>query len=309
MTSRWWIYQRERFPLLAVVPLTALVGWSAVSYSGLLRGGEGRPSAKAALVAMASTFLFFWQLRVADEFKDASDDLQHRSGLPVPRGLVNLRELGWLAAASAAAHMVLALWLNTRMLLVLATVWCYMAFMTREFFVAEWLKARRLAYVLSHMLVIPLAVFYASSADWLPAAAAPPPDLAWLLALSYATGMVLELGRKVRAPQDETPGVETYSAAWGPRTAAAAWLGAVAVSALLTLVVVRAVAWPMVAGAVLLLPGLAAAWAGAAFCRLPSALLSRRIDALSALWTLSVYLCVGSLPLWRAWAVPVVESP
>lgn len=290
--------------MLGVAPLTALVGWSAVSYSGLLRGVEGRPTAKAALVAMASTFLFFWQLRVADEFKDARDDLRHRRGLPVPRGLVSLRELGWLAAASAVAHAALALWLSNRMPLALAAVWFYMALMTREFFVAEWLKARPLAYVLSHMLVIPLVVFYASAADWLPAGANPPPGLGWLLALSYATGLVLELGRKVRAPQDESPGVETYSAAWGPRTAAAAWLGAVALSGLLTLLVVRAVASPIAAGALLLLPGLAAAWSGGAFWRLPTALPGPRLEKLSGLWTLSVYLCVGVLPFWSAWLAP-----
>jgi hypothetical protein len=38
MANRWWIYQRERFPLLAHSPVIAAFSLSAVSYSALVRG-------------------------------------------------------------------------------------------------------------------------------------------------------------------------------------------------------------------------------------------------------------------------------
>jgi uncharacterized membrane protein YedE/YeeE len=51
----------------------------------------------------------------------------------------------------------------------------------------------------------------------------------YLLSILFL-GVVLELGRKIRATQDEEPGVETYSALWGPSVARNAWLAAGAAS-------------------------------------------------------------------------------
>jgi hypothetical protein len=41
-----------------------------------------------------------------------------------------------------------------------------------------------------------------------------------------ANGVVLELGRKTWAPQDERAGVESYSSAWGLARALSAWAAA-----------------------------------------------------------------------------------
>ena len=85
MASRWWIYQRERFPVFGHGPLILAFSFSAMSYSALLRGATSlRPA--AALVAFVTAFLFFLQLRIADEFKDAEDDARWRPYRPVPRG-------------------------------------------------------------------------------------------------------------------------------------------------------------------------------------------------------------------------------
>jgi hypothetical protein len=43
------------------------------------------------------------------------------------------------------------------------------------------------------------------------------------LALSFVNGCVLEIGRKLWAPENEIAGVDTYSGLWGPRRAAAIW--------------------------------------------------------------------------------------
>src|SRR6185503_3124011 len=91
MANRWWVYQRERFPVLAHGLLIAAFSFSAISYSSVLRGAA--PGWPAALTAFASCFLFFLQLRIADEFKDFDEDARWRPYRPVPRGLVRLREL------------------------------------------------------------------------------------------------------------------------------------------------------------------------------------------------------------------------
>src|SRR6186713_1149503 len=51
MEFRWWTYQQERFPIVAIGPMTAMVGFSAVSYSTLLRDRTDWPGAMPVLVA------------------------------------------------------------------------------------------------------------------------------------------------------------------------------------------------------------------------------------------------------------------
>src|SRR5438128_2648399 len=108
MANRWWVYQRERFPILGHGLLIAAFSLSAVSYSAILRGGDAMPTGLAAAVAFVSCFLFFLQLRIADEFKDFEEDARYRPYRPVPRGLVRLRELAAVAIVAAATQLALA---------------------------------------------------------------------------------------------------------------------------------------------------------------------------------------------------------
>src|SRR5262249_44285353 len=70
---RWWTYQRERFPVFAHGALIAAFSFSAVSFSASLRGASRFPSPGVA-PAFITSFIFFLQLRIADEFKDSEED-------------------------------------------------------------------------------------------------------------------------------------------------------------------------------------------------------------------------------------------
>jgi 4-hydroxybenzoate polyprenyltransferase len=302
MANRWWVYQRERFPLLGHGLPVAAFSFSAVCFSRLLRGGDGWPDWRAALVAYLTAFLFFLQLRIADEFKDFEEDARYRPYRPVPRGLVTLRELGWVGAGTAVMQLALALWLERSLALLLAGVWVYLVLMSKEFFAAKWLKARPIVYMLSHMMIVPLVDLYATACDWWPALGRPPEGLFWFVAVSYSNGLVIEIGRKIRAPADEEEGVNTYSATWGMRTAVFVWLGVLVVTAVCAVVAVRPIG----------LVGPVAVWLGAllavavviawGFLRAPRPGRGKRIELLSGLWTIGMYLSIGAAPLaWKMW--------
>lgn len=297
MANRWWVYQRERFPLLAHAPLVAAFSGCAVCYSTLLRGVDDWPRPLSLLVAFGTALLFFLQLRIADEHKDAAEDRRYRPYRPVPRGLVTLRELALVGGFAAAAQFALALLLDARLVLLLAGTWLYLALMSKEFFVGPWLRRRAVLYLLSHMVIIPLVDLYATACDWLPAQGWPPEGLNWFLAVSYCDGVVLELGRKIRAPADEEPGVETYSALWGPRGAVGAWLAALLVTAGCALLAARRVDFLLPVAT--LLGGLlvAAALTAGLFLRRPARRYAKAIEGLSAVWTLLMYLALGAGPL------------
>lgn len=294
--KRWWVYQRERFPLLAHGPLIAAFSASAVSYSALLRGEATLPAA-GTLVAFTTAFLFFLQLRIADEFKDHEEDLRYRPYRPVPRGLVSLRELGWVGVGAAIVQLALALAIRPALALILVLVWSYLALMSVEFFAPVWLKARPVTYMWSHMLIMPMIDFYATACDWLVRGAELPAGLFWFLLVSFFNGIVIEIGRKTRAPDDEETGVETYSALWGRGGAVRAWLGAMLACAACALMAARAIDFLFPAAAVLVALLLAAAWLGLRFVRAAVPGAGRRLELLSGVWTLSMYLIVGVVPL------------
>ena len=179
LIKRFIQYQKERFPLLGHGVLIAAFTFSAISYSSISRGIEGFISLPLFLLAVFTTLGLFFLLRVFDEHKDAREDSLYRTELPVPRGLISLRELAWIGGI----YVILQIGVNAlfvpQMLVLYAIALAYMLLMAKEFFIAEWLKQRQLAYVFSHMLIIPLVDIYASGFDWLLGGVDPPVGLGW----------------------------------------------------------------------------------------------------------------------------------
>ena len=170
--NRWWIYQKERFPIFAHGPLIFAFSFCAVAFSARLRA-DSWPQWQSVLVAFVSCFIFFLQLRIADEFKDIEEDTRWRPYRPVPRGLIALRELGWVFVIGAVIQLALALWWSPWLSFVLLAAWLYLAAMSFEFGAREWLKARPITYLWTHMLIMPIVDFYATASDWVPADAKP----------------------------------------------------------------------------------------------------------------------------------------
>jgi 4-hydroxybenzoate polyprenyltransferase len=303
--NRWIEYQRERFPVAAHGPLVAAFSASAVCFSSLVRGRIAVPAFSALAVAFATSLLFFLQLRIADEFKDYEDDARFRPYRPVPRGLVTLTELAWVGGAAAGVQLALALWLQPSLVLLLAIAWIYLTLMTREFFAPRWLKAHPVAYMTSHMVILPLVDLYATACDWWVAGLRwPPRGLYWFLVVSYLNGIVIEIGRKTRATVDEERGVETYSALWGTRGAVRAWLAAVCLTGIAAWQAARRIGTQF--GMLILLATVAAIACAIAirFLRASAPGSGKAIELMSGVWTVLMYLGLGAIPLaftiWRS---------
>ena len=298
--GRWWVYQRERFPLVAHGPLILAFSLSAVAFSWMLRSPAGWPNPLSAVVAFASCLVFFLQLRIADEFKDAEEDARYRPYRPVPRGLVTLRELGGLFVLGGALQLGLALWLDARLLILLLATWTYLALMSKEFFVAEWLRGKHLLYMLTHMAIMPLVDLYATSTDWLAYQGHPPHGLFWFLLASLFNGMVVEIGRKIRSPHDEQDGVATYSVVWGRRRATSAWWLVLGLTLLCAFLAARLIGFVLPVAIALGAAFGAAVLIGLRFLRHQTPGAGKWIENWSGLWTLVLYLSLGPAPLlWR----------
>lgn len=295
--ARWWTYQRERFPLFAHGSLIAAFSFCAVSYSAQLRAADSGPSRTACLIAFVTSFLFFLQLRIADEFKDFDEDARYRPYRPVQRGLVTLRELGVIFVVACVVQGALAAWRDPRLFVLLGVTWGYLALMSKEFFVGAWLRSMPLVYMLTHMVIMPLIDLYATSTEWIAHTSRPPPGLGFFLAASYFNGLVIEIGRKIRSPSDEEHGVQTYSFLWGIRHSTLAWLGAALASGVCGVLASRYTVAPLAVSAVLGLGWIGLCFVAWRFTRRQPSGAGKRIENASGVWTLLLYLSLGLLPL------------
>jgi 4-hydroxybenzoate polyprenyltransferase len=148
----------------------------------------------------------------------------------------------------------------------------------------------------SHMFIMPLIDFYATATDWALVGTRPPHGLWWFLIVSFFNGMVIEIGRKLRAPGDEETGVQTYTVVWGRPRALLAWLAAMTLTLACAVMAARRIAFvlpvTLTLSAVLLVAGICA-WQ---FNRAPTTKLAKTLEALSGLWTLALYLILGAIP-------------
>ena len=237
------IYLNERFPLGKNSFFVLIFTLSGYIYTSLLYNSKiiNQIFSKEIKVPMPwykiialfiIIFMFFFQLRITDEFKDYEEDLKYRAYRPVQRGIISLKALGKIGIATVITQIILAHVIDPEIIYFMIFVWIYMFLMAKEFFIKKWLTKRILIYALSHVVImvfitlviveatqyiVPKNIFdvfilqrYRHNIDF---------ALIPLFALNYLNGIVLEIGRKMRRADEEEHGVQTYSKLWGRKKA------------------------------------------------------------------------------------------
>jgi len=294
---RLYQYQKERFPILIHGLLIACFTFSAIAYSRLSRGAEGFIHFLDYAFAVSMTLGLFFLLRLFDEVKDHAEDMQFRKYLPVPRGLIHLSEIQMMIGIVISAQVIALIIFKQQLIPIYLLCLGYMLLMRVEFFAADWLRKRQVWYILSHMVIIPLVDILASAADWKLAGVIPPAGLAYFFVVSFLNGLVLEVGRKMRAPNQEEEGVISYTHLWGIRGASLAWI------TLLVFTLWTAISAANYAGhPTIILIALASIFLLCLvpvilFLKSPKPTYAKWIEHASGLWTLAMYLLLGGAPL------------
>lgn len=295
--KRFFIYQKERFPLIGHGLLVASFTFSAIAYSRICRGVQGFVSWQTYALGIFITISLFLLVRIFDEFKDAEDDAKYRGELPVPRGLVKFSELRNIGIVIFILQVLVNIIFFPKMLIIYFAIIAYLLLMGKEFFVADWLKKNQFWYVTSHMFIIPFIDVYASGLDWLLEGAKPPTGLLFFFAVSYMNGIVLEVGRKIRTPENESEGVLTYSSMLGANKATWLWI-AVLIATLALAIAASAFAGYGTTGMIVLsIIFLICALPAFLFLNKKTKKLSKSIELMSALWTIAMYLTLGGVPM------------
>jgi 4-hydroxybenzoate polyprenyltransferase len=220
---RFSAYLAERFPLLGHgVLIAAYYSSNQFLARTLTRPGEPMRYDLSTLLGALTLFFFFFHLRVFDEHKDYAEDLVHYPRRVLQSGVMTLRDLKILGGVAIAAEIVLSLLRGPMAFVAWLAAFLFSFLMLKEFFVRGWLKRHFLVYAVTHLLVMPflsLMVFSFATGRW------PWQAPGWFLVYAWVGFFVTfnwEVSRKIRAPEDEIEGVETYTRVFG--TYGAAWI-------------------------------------------------------------------------------------
>ncbi len=229
LPSRILAWMHERFPFANALLFFILY----LTTAAVARAGDGALSLSLAdLAGCLVTWSFFLLLRVFDEHKDYALDCQNHPHRVLQSGLISLTHLKVLGVLAVIAQLGYSLWLDQgigQVTLSWLALLVWTCLMGKEFFVGEWLNKHLTWYAVSHMLVMPLVVF------WLANLALPEValsiELKAMMLLAFISGFCFEITRKTKGTDEERDTVESYSRIFG--TQGSAWVVLGLVSAML----------------------------------------------------------------------------
>lgn len=280
-------YLAERFPVGPYLVLIGAMVVAATAAAADTLGAEVGLGWRQAVVTV-TLLLGFFHLRVFDEHKDYDRDLIAHPDRVLSRGLVTLADLRRAAAVAIVAELLLSLALGWEALAWAGAFIAFSVAMRYEFGAGGWLNRHIVAYAVSHNPIVALMMMFACAVAAGGTTFGQP--VVWFLLLATTTSLGFEIGRKVRAPEDEKEGQDTYTHSLGvPRASLL-----IVVLALLSLLVALPllVAWwssvaaACMAGAMVL--------AARAFARSPSARAAKAVENVTTLGALVLYVMVAA---------------
>lgn len=292
--SRFVAWLRERFPFTNALLFFILYLSTAAVVRAAQVGNIGLSLQD--LIGCLVTWSFFLLLRVLDEHKDYALDCQNHPQRVLQSGLIELRHLKVTGLLALIAQGLWSLWLDLEfgslpgpVTLAWALVLLWTGLMAKEFFVHTWLNRHLTWYALSHMLVMPLVVWWLANLA-LPGAELSPALLS-MMSLAFISGFCFEITRKTKGPEEERESIDSYSRIFGTRGSALLVLALVTAMVanqlwLIDLLIGRQPIWAVLL--LLIFYGLAVARL-IAFIRQPSAALRGKNEAFIALAMLAGY--------------------
>ena len=222
---RFAAYLMERFhPIGNILLIVSYYSSNQFLAHVLNTPGEPMSYSWRSLAGALIVLCMFFHLRVFDEHKDYADDCQFFPERVLQRGLVTLRDLRIAGGIALALELVVGAILGFAALIAILVAIGFSLLMLKEFFARRWLRRHFLLYATSHMLIMPLfamVVFSTATGRYLWEA----PALYWFYAfVGFFVTFNWEISRKIRAPEDERDGVDSYTRVFGTHGAAYAVL-------------------------------------------------------------------------------------
>lgn len=212
--KRFKAYIDERFPLKSFLPLIILFTVS-LDFLGQYNFRETTLFLDIKLIGgICLIVLIFFHLRLFDEFKDYSLDVQMHPERLISRGVISLLEIRKVTWIVISAEVLIAYLLGVDTLIRYSMVLLFSVLMLKEFFIGDLLNRDMVVYAITHQLII---LFLGWLAYGLHHAEIYPgrPELPWLAMSVLCASFAFELTRKVHGENDQHLADSTYSGYFG----------------------------------------------------------------------------------------------
>ena len=214
MLKRWGIYFKEMYPLIPRMLLGYMLFFEIYFLILLTNGKAEFTIGISEFVGGITVFGFLLLLRIADDFKDYKADLKLFPNRPLPSGRVTKKDLTILLVIDVAALLVLNIVFMNNIFYFLFLM-LYGTLMSLWFFSRKIIQKSLPLALVTHnpiQLIINLYIISFTCIKY----GVPLISYANILVLFslYFDGLVWEIGRKIKAPGEETE-YTTYSKIFG----------------------------------------------------------------------------------------------
>lgn len=198
-------YQKERFPLiiLALVSCSGVIGASVI-----LNASNGL----TILLATVFTVVFLFHVRVIDEIRDFPHDSQFHPDRPIQKKIISIAQLKILRIIALVLFFGISIYFSWETFVLALVVFLYSSLAGRDFFMPHIKKYFYLYNLLNMVQLIGLQIVVYTMFNW---------DYHFSLIvilhliLVFLLSALLEIVRKIKLPEKETLGNDTYSAHLG----------------------------------------------------------------------------------------------
>ncbi len=279
-------YLAERFPVGAYL---ILVGAMVAATLSAASWATHLPVAfwPTLPLGITSVLLGFFVLRVFDEHKDWDRDRIAHPDRVLSRGLITLPTLARAGVVAAVVSVLSAFAMGLHAGLWMVAALGFAVLMRYEFFASEWLRDHIVIYAITHNPVVALLMMVplAGAAGFSPIGDSG--VLVWL-GLASVTSLGFEVGRKLRAPENEKPMQDTYTQSLGIPPAVTLTVAIHIGSVLLALLLLKS-PWTQGVGAAL---GVWAVTTALAFQKSPTPKRAKGVELGATLLALGIYIVV-----------------
>src|SRR3989344_1824327 len=242
--GRWYLYQKERFPvlllLLGIIPAT-------FSSGAVVSGSLG---AVAIFGAIAGSLVYLLHIRIVDELRDFEHDILYHPTRPLQSGMISRKEPRYIDTVAMAVLLLIAFSAGASAAIIALVMLGYTYIAGKEFFVGEALRRRFFIYNGLNLLQMLLMQFFVYAIF----AASISLNVVLLAHFLFTTvgTMLFEFVRKLKVPGDDGTGKDTYTYFLGFGMAHNIYLFLLALNTLLFLWIMRLIAsdtlWVLVGG-------------------------------------------------------------
>jgi len=213
--KNWWTFTKERFDPVSHVVMIIVFLFAHILVINAVK--SIRANSIQDIFLFIGITAFYFKLRLYDEVKDFELDVMINKSRPLPRGLLNHKDmyLGMVVCIFIELSCFSIMGLNSLGAIVISIL--YSLLMYKEFFIKEIIRPHLTTYALSHTIVtsiLSFAIFCYLSAENVLSLITDKTLISFAI-LNWLLFNIFEFGRKTFSSSEERDQVDTYSSLFG----------------------------------------------------------------------------------------------